>query len=89
MRVSTLEEKSKLFADMFLSDSLPSAQENKSVNNNGNTIGFYLNFISKGNSAKVASNGDIRKVILNFIKTFQFPNPRTNDSYSKAKEDGI
>lgn len=89
MRVSTLEEKSKLFADMFLSDSLPSAQENKSVNNNGNTIGFYLNFIRKGNSAKVASNGNIRKVILNFIKTFQFPNPRTNDSYSKAKEDGI
>lgn len=89
MRVSTLEEKSKLFADMFLTDSLPSAQENKSVNNNGNTIGFYLNFISKGNSAKVASSGKIRKVILNFIKTFQFPNPRTNDSYSKAKEDGI
>ena len=89
MRVSNLEEKAIDFAKMFLTDSVPSASEDKSTNNNANTIGFYLNFSNKGNSAKLAAKGDIRSVVLNFIKTFQFPNPRTKDSFDNAVKDGI
>lgn len=89
MRVSNLEEKAVAFAKMFLTDSVPSASEDKSTNNNANTIGFYLNFINKGNSAKLAAKGDVRSVVLNFIKTFQFPNPRTKDSFDNAVDDGI
>lgn len=89
MRVSILEEKAISFAKMFLTDSVPSASENKSVNNNANTIGFYLNLINKGNSAKLAANGDVRSVVLNFIKTFQYPNPRTKESFDDAVNDGI
>lgn len=89
MRVSNLEEKATSFAKMFLTDSVPSASEDKSTNNNANTIGFYLNLINKGNSAKLAAKGDVRSVVLNFIKTFQFPNPRTKESFENAVSDGI
>lgn len=89
MRVSNLEEKATSFAKMFLKDSVPSASEDKSTNNNANTIGFYLNLINKGNSAKLAAKGDVRSVVLNFIKTFQFPNPRTKESFENAVSDGI
>lgn len=89
MRASSLEEKAKSFAKMFLTDTVPTASENKSVSNNANTIGFYLNLINKGNSAKLAAQGDVRSVVLNFIKTFQFPNPRTKESFDNAVNDGI
>lgn len=89
MRVSNLEEKATSFAKMFLTDSVPSASEDKSTNNNANTIGFYLNLINKGNSVKLAAKGDVRSVVLNFIKTFQFPNPRTKESFENAVSDGI
>ena len=89
MRVSSLEEKAIEFAKLFLTDSVPTADENKSVNNNANTIGFYLNLANKGNSALLAAKNDVRGVVLNFIKTFQFPNPRTKDSFEKAVADGI
>ncbi|MGL5042633.1 MAG: hypothetical protein ACRC6X_06005 [Culicoidibacterales bacterium] len=89
MRVSDLEKKAKEFATMFLSDSIPSASENKSLNNSANTMGFYLNFINKGNSAKLAASGDVRSVILNFIKTFQYPNPRTKVNFEDTVKDRI
>jgi hypothetical protein len=89
MRVSSLEEKAESFAKMFLTDTVPTANEDKSVNNNANTIGFYLNLINKGNSAKLAAQGDVRSVVLNFIKTFQYPNPRTKESFNNAVSDGI
>lgn len=89
MRVSNLEDKAIEFSKMFLTDSVPSASEDKSTNNNANTIGFYLNLINKGNSAKLAAKGDVRSVVLNFIKTFQFPNPRTKESFENAVNDGI
>ena len=89
MRVSSLEEKAESFAKMFLTDTVPTASDDKSVNNNANTIGFYLNLINKGNSAKLAAQGDVRSVVLNFIKTFQYPNPRTKESFDNAVGDGI
>jgi len=36
MRIDSLPEKAYQFATMFLTDSLPSADEDKSLNNNGN-----------------------------------------------------
>ena len=89
MRVTSLEEKANLFAVMFLKDSVPSASEDKSTNNNANTVGFYLNLINKGSSAKLAARGDVRSVVINFIKTFQFPNPRTRESFDNTVSDGI
>ena len=84
MRDSVLDSKAQEFACMFLNNN-----DNKSLNNSANTIGFYLNLINKGNVALVAANGDIRSVVLNFIKTFQYPNPRTKDSFIATVRDGI
>ena len=89
MRDSVLDSKAQEFACMFLNNTVPSANDNKSLNNSANTIGFYLNLINKGNVALVAANGDIRRVVLNFIKTFQYPNPRTKDSFIATVRDGI
>ena len=89
MRDSVLDSKAQEFACMFLNNTVPSANDNKSLNNSANTIGFYLNLINKGNVALVAANGDIRSVVLNFIKTFQYPNPRTKDSFIATVRDGI
>ena len=89
MRDSVLDSKAQEFACLFLNNTVPSANDNKSLNNSANTIGFYLNLINKGNVALVAANGDIRSVVLNFIKTFQYPNPRTKDSFIATVRDGI
>lgn len=89
MRDSVLDSKAQEFACMFLNNTVPSVNDNKSLNNSANTIGFYLNLINKGNVALVAANGDIRSVVLNFIKTFQYPNPRTKDSFIATVRDGI
>ena len=48
-----------------------------------------MNLANKGNSALLAAKNDVRGVVLNFIRTFQFPNPRTKDSFEKAVADGI
>lgn len=89
MRISNLEERTVQFAKMFLLDTVPSAAEDKSVNNNANTVGYYLNLANKGACAKVAASGDCRGVILNFIKTFQYPNPRSMQSLNDCNSDGI
>lgn len=89
MRIDNLQDKAVYFANMFLNDSLPSANEDKSLNNSGMTIGFYLNLKSKGCSAKLITQGDFRVVILNIIKKFQYPNPRTKDSFRNSVNDGI
>ncbi len=53
------------------------------------TLGFYFNLTEDSNCAKVAASGDVRTVVLNFIKKFQFPNLRTNSAYDESKSDGI
>ncbi|CEQ11096.1 ATPase [[Clostridium] sordellii] len=89
MRISVLEDRACYFAKLFLDDAVPSADEDKSLNNNANTIGFYLNLIKKGQCAKLAASGDVRSVILNFIKKFQYPNARTKENLLECKNDGI
>lgn len=89
LRISSLDEILKEAAKAFLSDSVPSANEDKSKNNNYNTVGFYFNLKAKGNCAKIAANGNTAKVVLNFIRKFQFPNPRTSEEFINEKQANI
>lgn len=89
LRISTLNESLKRAGHCFMTNSVPSAQENKNDNNNMKTLGFYFNLTESSNCAVACANGDIRKVVLNFIKKFQFPNPRTSESLNDSINDGI
>ena len=89
LRISNLDSILREAATAFLTDTVPSAADDKSKNNNFMTVGFYFNLKAKGNCAKLASKGNIKKVVLNFIKKFQFPNPRTNSDYENNIADNI
>ena len=89
LRISNLDSILREAATAFITDTVPSAADDKSKNNNFMTVGFYFNLKAKGNCAKLASKGNIKKVVLNFIKKFQFPNPRTNSDYENDIADKI
>ena len=89
LRISTLENSLKRAGTCFSTDTVPSATENKNDNNNMMTLGFYFNLTQTSNCAKLCSEGKIRTVVLNFIKKFQFPNPRTMESFNDAVNDKI
>ena len=89
LRISNLDNILQEAANSFLTDTVPSATVDKSKNNNFMTVGFYFNLKAKGNCAKLASKGNIKKVVLNFIKKFQFPNPRTSADYENSITDRI
>lgn len=89
LRISTLDSVMRYAAVKIINDTVPTASEDKSVNNNINTLGFYFNLTQKSNCAKIAAHGNTRKVVLNFVKKFQFPNPRTFDAYNNSHVDGI
>lgn len=89
LRITRLNEALEEAGTCFKNDSVPSATEDKNANNNINTLGFYFNLTKESNCSIAASNGEIRRVVLNFIKKFQFPNPRTSASYNDAINDGI
>lgn len=89
LRISNLDSILRESATAFLTDTVPSAADDKSKNNNFMTVGFYFNLKAKGNCAKLASKGNVKKVVLNFIKKFQFPNPRTTSDYENAIADKI
>lgn len=89
LRIANLQEMLTEAGACFATDTVPSASENKSKNNNFMTLGFYFNLTTDSNCAKACANGDVRKVVLNFIKKFQFPNPRTTESLNDCINDGI
>lgn len=89
LRISKLDVSLQEAAKLILDDAVPSAYEEKSKNNNINTLGFYFNLNNKGLCAKLAREGQIRPVVLNFIKKFQFPNFRKEESYKETVQDGI
>ena len=89
LRITSLDEILREASNAFLTDTVPSATDNKSKNNNFMTVGFYFNLKSKGICAKLAAKGNTKKVVLNFIKKFQFPNPRTSADYSNSVSDKI
>ena len=88
-RISNLDDKMENIANLILTDSLPTAEEDKSLNNNGNTLGFYFNLKAKGNVAKIAAKGDVRRVVINFINKFQYPNTRQKQNFVDTVTDGI
>lgn len=89
LRISKLDVSLQEAAKLILDDAVPSADAEKSKNNNINTLGFYFNLNNKGLCAKLAREGKIRPVVLNFIKKFQFPNFRKEESYKEIVQDGI
>lgn len=89
LRISKLDVSLQEAAKLILDDAVPSADAEKSKNNNINTLGFYFNLNNKGLCAKLAREGKIRPVVLNFIKKFQFPNFRKEESYKETVQDGI
>ena len=89
LRISSLDKSLRKAGRCFIKNAVPTSAEDKSANNNMMTLGFYFNLTSSSVCAKVAANGDIRAVVLNFIKKFQFPNPRTPESFNDSKVDGI
>ena len=89
LRITSLDEILKEASNAFLTNTVPSAAEDKSKNNNFMTVGFYFNLKAKGNCARFASKGNTKKVVLNFIKKFQFPNPRTPSDYENSISDKI
>ena len=70
----------------FLNDTIPTE---KSENNNTLALGFFFNLTRDSNCAQLCAAGNVKAVVLNFIKMFQFPNPRTAESMMEAYEDGI
>lgn len=89
IRINTLNKKLKDTAIMVQTDSVPSAKDNKSLNNNINTLSFYFNLYKDNNNTFLAMNGDIKRVLINYMEKFQFPNPRTRESFENSKEDNI
>ena len=89
LRISNLQNMLSKTGKCFATDTVPSSAENKSENNNMMTLGFYFNLTQTSNCAKTCANGEVRKVVLNFIKKFQFPNPRTLESLKQSVDDGI
>ena len=89
LRISSLQSALTKAGNCFVTNTVPSASEDKSENNNMKTLGFYFNLTENSNCAKECQNGNIRKVVLNFIKKFQFPNPRTQESLVDTFVDGI
>lgn len=89
IRISSLNQRLKDAAEMVQTDSVPSAKEDKSLNNNINTLAFYFNLYKDNNNTLLAMNGDIKSVLINFMEKFQFPNPRTKESFEDSKKDNI
>lgn len=86
LRITSLNAALKTAADNFINDTVPTE---KSANNNTLTLGFYFNITKGTNCAKAASDGQVRLVVLNFIKKFQFPNMRKQASFDACIADGI
>ena len=89
LRISTLEASIIDAAQKVVTDTVPTAAEDKSANNNIMTLMFYFNLHKGSACAKVAADGNVRKVVLNFIRKFQFPNMRTKESFELAYNDNI
>lgn len=89
LRISNLENTLIEAGRLIKEDIVPSGADAKSVNNNVGTVGFYFGLTKSSNCTIECVRGNVRKVVLNFIKKFQFPNPRTPESLQNAIDDGI
>lgn len=82
IRTATLIDKLKDAAHKIRTDTVPLATENKSENNNINTLRSYFGLEKGSNNLREAEFGDPQKVIINFMSKFQFPNARSKSHYN-------
>jgi hypothetical protein len=75
-------------AILWIENRVPTSDEDTSLNNTSNAAGIYFNLKNKSNCSYAAANGDVKKVLMNFIKKYQIPNPGVR-SFKASKEDGI
>lgn len=89
LRISKLNTSLVVAGKCFVMGTVPSATEDKSANNNMKTLGFYFNLTDDSVCAQKAADGKVKEVVINFIKKFQFPNMRTQESYDNCVRDKI
>ena len=89
LRISLLDTSLQHAGQCFVTGTVPLPTVDKSANNNMKTLGFYFNLTADSVCTKEAAKGNIREVVYNFIKKFQFPNPRTTESQNNSTGDGI
>lgn len=84
-RIATLPERIKEVASL-----VSSGQKiiDKSENNNATTLKFYYN-LQTGTDVCSQATIDPVVAIRNFVKKFQFPNPRTDESLKDSINEGV
>lgn len=89
LRSSNLLERLHEISYLVKAEAVPTASEDKSLNNYANTLIFYFNLYKNSNNVNLSLRGQADSVVLNFISKFQFPNPRTKASFNHSVLDKI
>lgn len=79
-RISVLIERIKWVAEYIMSGKQIKDIPDKSENNNATTLSFYYNLYQNTENIKIAITSP-KEVICNFVLKFQYPNPRTTESF--------
>lgn len=87
LRISNLRDKIRDVAVLVKKNRI--SELDKSARNNATTVKFYFNLHQGTNILEAAVRGNIDAVIMNFLRKFQFPNPRTQDSYESNMQDKV
>lgn len=87
-RISALVERIQWVAEYVLSGKNLKNIPGKSDNNNAATLEFYYNLYPNTENTKVAITNP-KEVVRNFVIKFQFPNPRTQESFNDSLNEGV
>lgn len=87
-RISALVERIQWVADYVMSGKNLKNIPGKSDNNNAATLEFYYNLYRNTENTKVAITNP-KEVVRNFVIKFQFPNPRTQESFNDSLNEGV
>lgn len=87
-RISALVERIQWVADYVMSGKNLKNIPEKSDNNNAATLEFYYNLYPNTENTKVAITNP-KEVVRNFVLKFQFPNPRTQESFNDSLNEGV
>lgn len=87
-RISALVERIQWVADYVMSGKNLKNIPGKSDNNNAATLEFYYNLYQNTENTKVAITNP-KEVVRNFVLKFQFPNPRTQESFNDTLNEGV
>lgn len=87
-RISALGERIQWVANYVMSGKNLKDISGKSDNNNAATLEFYYNLYPNTENTKVALISP-KEVIRNFVLKFQFPNPRTQESFNDTLNEEV